>query len=305
MKRNALSEAGVVLFVLASLGACSRGSQSPRLLDFKVDFGETNIPAQMTVGQTATADVIVKNISKNKWPSKANEKGKNAVNLAYHWLDRNGSMVVFDGLRTPLPHDVQPGESVRLKAMIQPPDRAGEYTLEVTLVQELVAWFPERDGGKLTRSINVIKPGVEAVSAIPTGEKAETFNKPDQTKIERRKKKDEPSFVVKNTLPPVEATKEPKRVATDAGKRASAGDTRGPAWTVQLAAVPQRTEAERVVKKLRDKKYDAYIESAVVGGSERYRIRVGRLASRADAIKLQGVLKSQEGFTQSFIASVQ
>ena len=88
------------------------------------------------------------------------------MNLSYHWFDRTGAVVVFDGLRTPLPHDVQPGESVQLRATIQPPDRAGQYTLEVTLVQETVAWFPERDGDKLTRSVNVINSNSE-VASVP------------------------------------------------------------------------------------------------------------------------------------------
>jgi len=129
-------------------------------------FGDNNIPAQMTAGRTATADITIRNTSKSKWPSKSNEKGRNAVHLSYHWFDRKGAVVVFDGLRTPLPHDIQPGESVQLRATIQPPDRAGKYTLEVTLVQESVAWFPERDGDKLTRSVNVINANAE-VSSVP------------------------------------------------------------------------------------------------------------------------------------------
>jgi uncharacterized protein YcfL len=171
MKRCSSFQSSLVLLVVLTLMGCSRSSGPRRLLEFKVEFGDNNIPAQMTVAQAATANITIKNTSKNKWPSKPNEKGRNAVNLSYHWFDRKGAVVVFDGLRTPLPKDVPPGESVRLKATIQPPDRAGQYTLEVTLVQETVAWFPERDGDKLTRSVNVIKSNGEATSAsdVPSG----------------------------------------------------------------------------------------------------------------------------------------
>ena len=166
MKRCSSFQFSLVFLVLITVIGCSRSSGPRRLLEFKVEFGDNNIPAQMTVGRRVTAEVTVKNTSKNVWPSKPNEKGRNAVNLSYHWIDRKGTVVVFDGLRTPLPKDVQPGESVQLRATIQPPDRAGQYTLEVTLVQESVAWFPERDGDKLTRSVNVINANAD-VSSVP------------------------------------------------------------------------------------------------------------------------------------------
>lgn len=153
-----------VFLLLISLIGCGRRSAPRRLSDFKVEFGDHNIPAQMTVGRTVTAVITVKNSSQNKWPSKPNDKGRNAVNLSYHWRDRKGAIVVFDGLRTSLPNDVQPGSSVQLKAMIQPPDRAGQYALEVTLVQEGVAWFPERNGDKITRTVNVINSNADQTS---------------------------------------------------------------------------------------------------------------------------------------------
>jgi hypothetical protein len=166
MKRGSSFQFSLLFLALITLIGCSRSSGPRRLLEFKVEFGDNNIPAQMTAGRTATADITIRNTSKSKWPSKPNEKGRNAVNLSYHWIDRKGTVVVFDGLRTPLPKDVQPGESVQLRATIQPPDRAGQYTLEVTLVQESVAWFPERDGDKLTRSVNVINANAD-VSSVP------------------------------------------------------------------------------------------------------------------------------------------
>jgi uncharacterized protein YcfL len=166
MKRCSSFQSSLVFLALIILVGCSRSSGPRRLLEFKVEFGDNDIPAQMTARRTATADITIKNTSKNKWSSKSNDKGRNAVNLSYHWFDRKGAVVVFDGLRTPLPNDVQPGESVQLRATIQPPDRAGQYTLEVTLVQETVAWFPERNGDKLTRSVNVINSNAE-VTSVP------------------------------------------------------------------------------------------------------------------------------------------
>ena len=189
MNRRSCFQFGLFLLALFILVGCSRSSGPRRLLNFKVEFGDNNIPGQMTVGRTVTADITITNTSKSKWPSKPNEKGQNAVNLSYHWFDRKGAVVVFDGLRTALPNDVRPGESVQLKATIQPPDRAGQYSLEVTLVQEAVAWFPERDGGKLTRSVNVIKSNDEATSASDVPSSADRKAGIDNKKTVQSRKK--------------------------------------------------------------------------------------------------------------------
>jgi hypothetical protein len=71
--------------------------------------------------------------------------GKRAVAVSYHWLDAACNPVVFDGLRTSLPHDVAPGERVRIGCFVRAPERSGRMMLVTTLVQEDVAWFNERD----------------------------------------------------------------------------------------------------------------------------------------------------------------
>jgi hypothetical protein len=81
----------------------------------------------------------------------------NAVHLSYHWLDQKRQPVVYDGLRTQLPSDLNPGESLTLKAAIQAPDKAGEYVLHMTLVQEGVAWFSDRGGGQVSLPVSVVK----------------------------------------------------------------------------------------------------------------------------------------------------
>ena len=143
--------------LLFTLNGCQRVS-SPELppVAFKVEFGAHEIPTEMIAGQQLSAAVTFKNISARSWPSKPNERGKNAVRLSYHWLDRKQRMVVFDGVRTALSRDVGPGESAKINAAIQAPEKAGKYVLDVTLVQEGVAWFPEMNGAKLSLPVNVV-----------------------------------------------------------------------------------------------------------------------------------------------------
>jgi hypothetical protein len=131
------------------LFACGDSSPKLPLAGLKVEFGQHNIPAEMIVGQTISADVTIKNASTKTWPSKPNQEGRYAVNLSYHWLDSKRQIVVFDGLRTPLPRDLGPGESVTLRATIQVPEKAGAYLLQMTMVQEAVAWFSDSDGGHI------------------------------------------------------------------------------------------------------------------------------------------------------------
>lgn len=252
--------AGTLLFV--STG-CSRDSPHPLpLAGFKVEFGEQNIPTQMVADKTVSADISIKNASERTWPSKPNDQGKYAVNLSYHWLDHRKQVVVFDGLRTPLLRDLNPGESVKLNASIHAPQRPGQYTLEVTLVQEFVAWFPENDGGQLDIPVNVVEAVAKNAEALKEEVNGGPADKPKQE-----------------------------------------GEQRSRSWAVQVGSYSQRKDAESRAKKLGGKGYDAYVVATSVKGKRRYQLRIGRLASRAEAVKLLGTLKAKEHLTHSFVAS--
>lgn len=88
-------------------------------------------------GETTKIPVKVTNTSDFAW----NSKGANPVNFAYHWLDSNGKIVVFDGERTGLAKTLAPQDSEQLNAVIKFPNTPGNYTLALTMVQEGVAWF--------------------------------------------------------------------------------------------------------------------------------------------------------------------
>ncbi|MFE5324701.1 NBR1-Ig-like domain-containing protein, partial [Paenibacillus sp. NPDC056579] len=76
--------------------------------------------------------------------------------LSYHLLDGQGNVVLFDGLRTHLPKDVAPGESVKVTAEIQSPQTAGSYQIQWDMVQENVTWFSERSpSSSITNELHV------------------------------------------------------------------------------------------------------------------------------------------------------
>jgi hypothetical protein len=141
-----------VLFAFFGCG----GGDLPQLpaAGFKVEFGKHNIPTEMLAGETVLADVTIKNASSSTWPGHLDSMGGKAVNFSYHWLNRERQVVVFDGFKTPLPRDLNPGESITLRAAIRAPEKTGEHLLHVTMVQEGV-WFSEKDGGHLSIPVSV------------------------------------------------------------------------------------------------------------------------------------------------------
>ena len=71
------------------------------------------------------------------------QPGNRPIFASYHWLDRFGRILEFDGERTPLPRVVAPGDTCDVAVQILVPDRAGRLTLAVDLVREQVTWFSQ------------------------------------------------------------------------------------------------------------------------------------------------------------------
>ena len=85
------------------------------------------------------------------------------IKASYHWLDELGNAIVWDGLRTPLPRSVAPGERVETELAVRCPIPPGRYRLAVDLVAERRAWFGEVGGEPPEREVEVL-PRVDATS---------------------------------------------------------------------------------------------------------------------------------------------
>ena len=92
----------------------------------------------LTAGREQLVDVAVRNGGTETLPWGGGPPG---VRAAYHWLSPDGEMVVFDGHRTPLPSDVEPGGEAIVPVHVVPPSKPGSYQLELDLVHEGVRWF--------------------------------------------------------------------------------------------------------------------------------------------------------------------
>jgi len=76
-----------------------------------------------------------------------------------------------------------------------------------------------------------------------------------------------------------------------AASRPAPGD-----WTVQVAALNARPEAEAVAKRLADKGYAAYVVTPGNGGPSVFRVRIGPFRTRNDADNMAARLEKEEQF---------
>jgi alpha-tubulin suppressor-like RCC1 family protein len=89
------------------------------------------------------ANFIVKITNTSSFTWKRSTTGvSNPVNLAFHWYNGSGQLVAWDCVRTKLPRDVAPGESVTVNPVVTAPNVPGStYILKFDLVKEGVTWF--------------------------------------------------------------------------------------------------------------------------------------------------------------------
>ncbi|MBN1658986.1 MAG: discoidin domain-containing protein [Anaerolineae bacterium] len=104
---------------------------------YRARWLSVNVPAEGVEGETASVPVRVRNDGALTWTP----GGNNPIQISYHWLDQERNVVVADGLRTPLPRAVAPGEEVAVNASLKFPNPAGSYILQMDMVHEFVTWF--------------------------------------------------------------------------------------------------------------------------------------------------------------------
>lgn len=123
----------------------------------------TNPPITLGSSEYATLRIVLTNHSPVLW--RHDIPAGRHICLANHWRHEDGTMAIHDDGRAVLPRPVAPGESVEVDLKVQAPVAAGNYELEVDLVQEHVCWFAAK-GSKTARvAIAVDGPGRSAPAA--------------------------------------------------------------------------------------------------------------------------------------------
>lgn len=122
---------------------------------FRVEWVSQQIPTEMEVSKWYDANITLRNPTNAVWPAKG--PGVGTVNVAYHWLPAQGDKpVLLDGERTAFPHDIGPGETIKMeKVRVIAPATPGAYRLQISLVQEGVAWFETQGATPITVPVKV------------------------------------------------------------------------------------------------------------------------------------------------------
>ena len=95
--------------------------------------------APQRAGATTRARVVLRNGGAATWRS----RGETGLQLSYHWLDRSGNAIYWDGERAPFPRPVAPGETVAVEIGLIAPRPPGRYVLSFDLVEEDRFWLSE------------------------------------------------------------------------------------------------------------------------------------------------------------------
>lgn len=112
--------------------------------------------------QVLALKVEVRNQGEFLWPASAR------LNVGNHWLAADGEMLVRDDARAPIEQDLASGAADIIELPVVAPDAAGQYLLEVDVVQEHRGWFSEF--GSRTLRIPVTVAGEDdATSPGPAG----------------------------------------------------------------------------------------------------------------------------------------
>lgn len=117
------------------------GRVNPKLRQFDAVITPMAPIENLFSGMDINVPVRLENTSKETWAA----YGRQPVALTYRWLAKDGNVVTADGVRTRLPADVPPGAAVIVPMQISIPSGPQSLLLVVSLVQESVAWFVDRN----------------------------------------------------------------------------------------------------------------------------------------------------------------
>jgi hypothetical protein len=122
---------------------------------FKADIVVEEIPESVKANSYPFMRVNVRNASAFPWPALGTPQGEYSINLSYHLHKKDGTICHFDGIRSPLPFDLNPGMEFSFISLLQAPGTPGQYIVEFDMVQERVSWFKDRGSATASASLTV------------------------------------------------------------------------------------------------------------------------------------------------------
>ncbi len=170
--RSAVSTAGVAFLLLLAVHIATDGLLRLRLTSFdastwyRADYRDFPDHLTLEAGTVKRVPIAVHNLGRIAW----NARGSQSVAVSYHWLDPTGTnILIWDGARTALTGNVNPGSSQNELVWIKAPSKAGRYILQWDMVQEDVAWFSVFSPGRVQIPVLVLpSKTIGTVSDLPS-----------------------------------------------------------------------------------------------------------------------------------------
>jgi hypothetical protein len=139
-----------------------------RCKDLRAEIEVLTLLLELEPEKIGHLKVRVRNSGKVTWNSIINEMSdgllesesvKNALkyNLSYHLMNEAKEVLVYDGMRVPLPQKVAPGEEVIVDLTVQAPNKCGNYLINIDVVRENVTWLGSVGSTTCTTPLNVVQ----------------------------------------------------------------------------------------------------------------------------------------------------
>jgi O-antigen ligase len=131
-------------------------------------------------GESVNVPVQVANTGLRAWQSTS----EHPFALSYHLYRQDQTSVTYDGARTPLPGDVQPGAAADVQAAIAAPPQVGIYVVEWDAVQESATWFSWTGAPSTKTNLTVAGPAVSREELVVTSPPDLTASKPTPSRLQ-------------------------------------------------------------------------------------------------------------------------
>lgn len=112
-------------------------------------------PEQLRAGEKRKLRLRVTNTADQPLPAARADTAQFQLRVGNRWRAPGAGAVAQDDGRQPLTYPLLPGETGDFPLTITAPTQPGDYTLEIDLVQEGVAWFGAQGGTPLRLAIHV------------------------------------------------------------------------------------------------------------------------------------------------------
>ena len=129
---------------------------------FKAEVTLADQAPKLRAGQKETVAIRVKNTSDVTWWQRGGEINTRSDNQFYiaagsRWRDKDGKPTDEPEGHNGIPKDLKPGETTDMTLEVTRPETPGEWTLELDMVQEGVAWFSDKGSPTTKVKVTVVK----------------------------------------------------------------------------------------------------------------------------------------------------